>query len=496
MTSPIDDRSIHPCTNERPAACRRVSLLTAGLVALAALLGAPRSASALQPLGEFLESSKTRSPDNKVAAGTTEQRSGEADQAWGRILPGFTARGAYTRNQYGSSFGPTVITPQNQWDGFLILDVPLIDVGGWSRVSASRALHEASKERARATVDEVNRVIAQRYYQLVASEALIESSQRSVQAAEESARIAQIRKDAGAATELDVQRAAAEVEANRQRYADADYLRSVSRRALQSLSGLTPAGGAPKLTDDLTPEAGLESWGGSDVSPLPSVRASGLERKAAERTAFAAKAALVPTVAAQANEHFTNATGLTGGHTAVYTASVTATWHIDWATAGGIRASNGATTVAEAREESSQIAARDRIHDAWQQVRSQIAKSRAARAQAQALQVAARIAKDRYESGVGTQLELIQAERDSFSAEAARIQADGDLLYARALLRIGAGRPLTSAGGGGGAMGEPTLPSTTPNTPGPAPPAPLPVPGAPAPVQGTPGPAPGGAPPQ
>ncbi len=38
---------------------------------------------------------------------------------------------------------------------------------------------------------------------------------------------------------------------------------------------------------------------------------------------------------------------------------------------------------------------------------------------------------DRYESGVATQLDVLQARQDAFSADVARIQADADLAYAR-----------------------------------------------------------------
>jgi outer membrane protein TolC len=40
---------------------------------------------------------------------------------------------------------------------------------------------------------------------------------------------------------------------------------------------------------------------------------------------------------------------------------------------------------------------------------------------------------------LGTQLELIQADRDAFAAEAGRIQADADLLNARIQLRLVSG---------------------------------------------------------
>ena len=47
---------------------------------------------------------------------------------------------------------------------------------------------------------------------------------------------------------------------------------------------------------------------------------------------------------------------------------------------------------------------------------------------------------DWHGSGVATQLDVIQAERDAFAASVARIQSDAELAYARAALRLDAGR--------------------------------------------------------
>ena len=51
-------------------------------------------------------------------------------------------------------------------------------------------------------------------------------------------------------------------------------------------------------------------------------------------------------------------------------------------------------------------------------------------------------ARERYQQGAGTQFELVQAERDAFSAEVSRIESDADLSYARAGLRLDAGHTL------------------------------------------------------
>ena len=201
-----------------------------------------------------------------------------------------------------------------------------------------------------------------------------------------------------------------------------------------------------------------------------------------------------PVVAASATERITNASGFSG-QTASWQATLSATWRIDYGVVGGIRATNAAAGAAEARRDSSRLAARDRIHDSWQQVRAQIAKSRAARAQAQAAAVAARIAKDRYQGGVGTQLELIQADRDASAAEVARIQADAELVLARTLLRVGAGRPVTTLAGGGTSLGGDSSLSAPGDASRPAAPAaPAPPPGGPTTAPpGTPTPTPPGA---
>ena len=46
--------------------------------------------------------------------------------------------------------------------------------------------------------------------------------------------------------------------------------------------------------------------------------------------------------------------------------------------------------------------------------------------------------------GAATQLDVTQAQRDAFLASASQIQADFDLAYARAALRLAAGVPIST----------------------------------------------------
>jgi outer membrane protein TolC len=102
-------------------------------------------------------------------------------------------------------------------------------------------------------------------------------------------------------------------------------------------------------------------------------------------------------------------------------------------------AQDSALAVQTVRLERSERAAADATFEAFRRIEAGIVKSRAARVQAQAAARAAELSQIRYEAGVATQLDVTQAQRDAFLASAARIQADSDLAYARAALRLAVG---------------------------------------------------------
>ena len=91
------------------------------------------------------------------------------------------------------------------------------------------------------------------------------------------------------------------------------------------------------------------------------------------------------------------------------------------------------------QEEKAWTTARDAVHEAWQRVRSGVVAGKATRAQAAAAKIALDAARERYAAGSSTQLDLIQAQRDWSSSEAARLQADANLGLARIQLRLAAG---------------------------------------------------------
>lgn len=410
------------------------------------VFSASSRARATESLQAFLDRAKAHSFDAREAAATARQRAAEADGSLGRLTPAFSARGVYTRNQDEVAvelpLGPRlVITPINQLDAFLQLDVPLIDLATYHRYRASVALSEGAAEQRGATVIDVYRSVARAYYQYLGAQALSRSAEESLKAAEANLQNVEARRGAGAATDLDRERATAAAARAQQDVADAQLGVALSGRSLETLSGLSPTRGHELESDELRSEGDLEGWL-STAKNAPQQRVARKLGEAAEQSRKAADRALLPTLAASAQERFTNASGFSGRN-ASYTLQLVLSWRLDYGTLAARDAQSAALEVQRVRVERTERAAEDAVFEAFQRVQAGLAKSLAARAQARAAERAADLSSERYTAGVATQLDVTQAQRDAFLASAAKIQADADLAFARASLRLAAGVPVS-----------------------------------------------------
>ena len=402
-------------------------------LALAIVLEAS-PALALQPLTDFLDAARRASPDARAAALATVQRDAEALAARGQLLPSIALAGTYTLNQYESVLGSgeevIVIQPRHSLAGSAQLSVPLIDVAAWHRAWASSALARSARLSEGAVTLAVDRQVAMVYYELIDVEALARAYQSSLEAAEESLAVARGRRDAGGATDLDVARAEVEVDSIKRSIAEQELTSTLARRALKTLTGLQPTPGAPDVADDLHAEAPLADWE-ARAHGVPAIRAAAATSGAAEETALAARWDFVPRLSAQARVDTSNASGFTG-HPTYFTGMLTLSWQLGVPSIALARGTRAAADRARIDEQRAQTDALDQVHEDWQRVRVGIARCLAARSEADA-------ARERYLVGAGTQLDLIQAQRDLAAAEAARITADADLALARVLLRLAVG---------------------------------------------------------
>jgi outer membrane protein TolC len=403
----------------------------------------------MQPLDVFVAAAQAANPDNREARATVDERVAEARESAGKFLPSFNATGTYTRNQYqvalsvpsGGGLESLNVLPSNEGDASFKLTVPIVDVGAWERTSSSRASADAARANRDATQLDIERDVARDYYQLTGAEALLASARETLDVAQRNVTLVRDQSKSGVASDLDVERALADVASAEQDVASAGLQVVTGRRALATLSGLEPDGPSNVPPDDLHEEPPLVSFTGTSVVGLPSVKAASTAFRAADADLRAAHAAWLPTLSAAAEERLTNATALSGGHGEYYLFTATASWHFDFATAPTEQARSAALDVARVREDRARRDAEDTIFNAWHQVHVDIEKARSARAQVVQTKLAVELARVRYASGVATELELLQAARDAFRADASRIQADADIAYAREALRISVNRP-------------------------------------------------------
>jgi outer membrane protein TolC len=286
----------------------------------------------------------------------------------------------------------------------------------------------------------VEKSIVRDYYTLLGDEAVLLSAMKNLDVAQHNLKLAHDRKESGTGSELDVQRALADRAKAEQNVTTGQLGVTNTRRDLYSLTGVRPEPASAFPDDDLHEEGPLEGWM-SGTGNVPSVKSAEASRQAAEDGSHAARTGWLPTVSGSAEEKFTNATAFAGGHSNYYLLQLTANWRLDATLGPQIRAQNAAAAAARANEDRTKQSVEDAVFRDWQQIRADIESSRSARAQVAATALAASLAEDRYENGVATQLDVLQARQDAFSADVARIQADADLAYARVALRLDAGKP-------------------------------------------------------
>lgn len=431
------------------------SLITIAAVVGTLFAAVPR-VSAQQPLEVFLAAGREHALDLREAELNREIARSQVDEARARWLPSFTASGGYTRNEVdvvvtiptgATTSTQATITPLDQADLTLQLNVPVIDVGAWLNFAAAEASAEAGERRAEASLAETDLAIATAYHQLIATRALLEAAVRGRGAAEASLERARARVSASLASDLEVARAEAEVARVDQQIADAQLQATLAERNLEVLTGLAVGDErAPALEDDLVPPPETST---GDVEALAEVRAADADVRAARLSRDASWAALAPTVSAFARERITNAAGF--GPSALWALGVQATFTLDFLRPAQIGTRERQEDLAALRRERALETARTRVIEARARLVGSIARVRAARAQEASARRARDVAVSRFESQLAAQLDVLTAERELVSAEGTRIQAEGDLAVARLAYRVRTTGTIDGSGPVGGA---------------------------------------------
>ena len=416
------------------------SLITMAVMLATLGVGVPR-ADAQQALDAFLAAGREHALDLREAELNRAVARSQIDEARARWLPSLSATGGYTRNEVdvvvtiptsATTSTQATITPLDQADLTLQVNVPLIDVGAWLTFAAAEASADASERRLGATTAETYLAVATAYHQVVATRALRDAAVRGRAAAEAGLARSQARVAATLASDLEVARAEAEVARADQQIADAELQVTLAERNLEVLTGLTV--GPERAATAVDALAAPAEPSPSSVERLSEVRAADEDLRAARLARDASWAALAPTVSAFARERITNASGF--GPSALWAIGVQATLTLDFLRPAQIGTRERQEELAELRRERALELARTRVIEARARLVGSIARVRSARAQEASARRARDVAIARHESQLATQLDVLTAERELVSAEGTRIQAEGDLAVARLAYRV------------------------------------------------------------
>jgi len=181
----------------------------------------------------------------------------------------------YTRNQYEvvaqipngpNSLRTATITPTNQWDATISLDVPIVDARNFLQLKAARSNRQAALADAANTEQDIATQVGTAYYQLVGAVALQATAEQATATAEQNLQTVQTRLQSRLASDLDADRARAEIDHDRQSVEEAKLLAQQARRALHSYSGVEPTGNIPRLATRFTVPIAImigscEIWG-------------------------------------------------------------------------------------------------------------------------------------------------------------------------------------------------------------------------------------------
>jgi outer membrane protein TolC len=357
-------------------------------------------------------------------------------------MPRVSSTAGYTRNQVVADVitpgGETItIQAQDQLDANVRLDVPLLDVAGWSALGASVACRDAVEADATAAGAQTLLAVAQAAWDLRTSQRSVEAARAAVEASQHVADRAAARVDSGTGARVDALRATAELARSRAALVEAEADVAAARRALAARTGLDALPGP--LTARGVPVGELAAG----AEARPEVRAAQARVACRTATASSVRAGLAPTVTAFAQERFTNATGF-AGQAATWSAGAAMAWN---PLEGGRRAAQVAEAAAQERAAAAERTrvtreARDALADAQARLGAAVTSLDAAGARNVAAAAAAEEARARFDAGTVDAVEVSRANEEALTAAVSLARAEARHAIAIEVLRVAAGMPL------------------------------------------------------
>jgi len=393
-----------------------------------------------------------RNPQTRSAWAAARQQAaalGVAESAW---LPEVSASGARqtVSGEHVDVLGSPVTAHQDTTDAALNLSWTLFDFGGRTgRIRSARRLLDAQAAIVTANAQQTIRAVVQAYYGVVAADAGLAAAQTTERTTGSSLEVARALRDRGVGTLADLLQAQT---ANGQAMlarVQAEATARTSRGVLAVTLGF-PADQPLKIDAEAVPaevpalSARMADLMAEATRQRPELAAARAQRDAAQADIAVARAAGLPTISVGAGRNFIDTTGLPHQNYNQLSLNVTVPLFRGFNTDYSIRQAEAALEAREDGLEQTRLAVSNDVWNAYYTLDSANQQLGATASLLRTAQENEQVALGRYQSGVGSILDVLTAQTSAANSRQQRISAELGWRVARAQLALSLGR-LTSA---------------------------------------------------
>jgi len=364
------------------------------------------------------------------------------EQASSALFPTVAGQARFTRNYKAVALpfngANLLLQPLNQWDLGVTATAPVIVPSAYAALGAARTGVRASEARFAASEAELLLGVANSFLLAAAADEVLVARRSSVALLEEALQVTQKREAVGAVTTFDVDRAQLALVQARQQVAEAANERAKAYRALGTLAGVDGpftveaqfSQGPKPAADDV----------GQALRSRPEYRAAQETLRAAEAQRRARAWEWAPSLSA-----FGNVRRFNYDNFALDNHSWAVGGQLDWIFFdGGARdARRHAAAAQEVQAQAGVALVNDQIRDDLADSAGTLrTKQQALEAAEESVALASRaleLARVQYQTGVGTQLDLLQAQDAVVTSRVQLAQAHFDVASADLALRHAAG---------------------------------------------------------
>lgn len=350
------------------------------------------------------------------------------ERAWAALLPSLRASGTFTHSdrEISRDFGggeSVVFLKQDAFAGGITASMALFKGAALPELLRAYRLAAAARQTHRWTRASLEFEVARAYFAALAAENLLSAAERTLQSAKEHLEAARARREAGEAIAIDVTRARIEVVEARGARVRAQNALESSLDYLAFLIGRSPPIAIRR------PSLGSLGDRRAPGAERPDLRAGELRIEAARRGVTASWLDYLPSLNVAWNYQATQNTGFSGDPD-----SWNLVFSLDWLLFdGGLRRATRHEQASRLRDE--QLRLRQLRRQARQEVRQARRDLRTARVNLETSREQLRLARQnrelvisRYRAGLGTSLELVEADDALRKAEVAVVGGELELV--------------------------------------------------------------------